>query len=58
MSEITKRSTKVKIFNSNVKAVLLYWKVTQNIGCNFLKNKFLERTVNIHWPEKRTNREL
>lgn len=60
---ITKR-TKVRLFNSNVKSVLLYgsetWrrtKATINKIQTFI-NTCLRRILNIHWPEKISNVEL
>ena len=56
--------TKLRIFNSNVKSVLLYgcetWrmtkKTTQKIQTFF--NTCLRRIYNIHWPEKIRNEDL
>jgi len=58
------RATKVKIFNSNVKSVLLYasesWTVTQRTvdGIQVFINKCLRRIMNTHWPHRITNKEL
>ena len=56
--------TKLHIFRSNVKAVLLYgsetWKVTK-ITTSKLQvcvNRCLRRILNIHWPEVISNEEL
>jgi hypothetical protein len=49
--------TKLKIFNSNVKAVLLYgcetWKVTNSITQKLqsLINCCLRRILNVRWPD-------
>jgi len=54
----------VKIFNSNVKAVLLYasesWTVTERTvdRVQVFINKCLRRILNIHWPDRITNKEL
>jgi hypothetical protein len=53
--------TKLKIFNSNVKAVLLYgcetWKVTSSITQKLQSfiNHCLRRTLNVRWPEVISN---
>jgi len=63
-SQVFGRATKVKIFNSNVKAVLLYasesWTVTQRTidRVPVFINKCLRRILNIHWPDRITNKEL
>ena len=63
-SQVLGRATKVKIFNSNVKAVLLYasesWTVTQRTidRVQVFINKCLRRILNIHWPDRITNKEL
>ena len=58
------QQTKIRIFNSNVKSVLLYgaetWRTTK---ANLHKiqtfvNTCLRRILRIHWPEKITNLEL
>lgn len=58
------RNTKLRIFNSNVKAVLLYgaetW-LTNRTVINKLQvfvNKCLRRILGIFWPERITNEEL
>ena len=54
----------MKIFNSNVKAVLLYasesWTVTQRTidRVQVFINKCLRRILNIQWPDRITNQEL
>jgi len=64
VSYIFKRATKVKIFKSNVRAVLLYasetWAVTQRTvdRIQVFINKCLRRTLNIHWSDRITNKEL
>jgi hypothetical protein len=53
--------TKLKIFNSNVKAVLLYgcetWKVTNSITQKLQSfiNHCLRRILNVRWPEVISN---
>ena len=56
--------TKLRIFTTNVKSVLLYgsetWRVTRSIS-NKLQtfiNKCLRKILKIYWPEKISNREL
>jgi len=56
--------TKLRIFRSSVKALLLYgsetWKVTK-IATSKLQvfvNRYLRRILNIHWPEVISNEEL
>ena len=56
--------TKLRIFTTNVKSVLLYgsetWRVTRPIF-NKLQtfiNKCLRKILKIHWPVKNSNREL
>jgi hypothetical protein len=52
---------KLKIFNSNVKAVLLYgcetWKVTNSITqkLQFFINRCLRRILNVRWPDVISN---
>ena len=57
--EIRKR-TKLRIFNSNVKSVLLYkcetWRTTKTMQTFF--NTSLRRIYNIRWPEMTPNEEL
>ena len=61
-SQVFGRATKVKIFNSNVKAVFLYasecWTVTQRTvdRVQVFINKCLRRILNIHWPDRITNK--
>ena len=56
--------TKLRIFNSNVKSVLLYgaetWKMTKGTvhKLQTFINKCLRRLCNIRWPDKITNEEL
>lgn len=58
------RKTKIKLYNSNVKSVLLYgsecWRVTQkDMGkVEVFHNKCLRRICNIYWPNKVTNTDL
>jgi len=60
-SKIIGRATKIKMFNSNVKAVLLYasesWTVTINRPQGFV-NKCLRRILDIHWPDRISNKGL
>ena len=63
-SQQLRRQTKLRIFETNVKSVLLYgcqtWKaakVTNNKLQTFI-NKCLRRIINIRWPEKIRNEEL
>ncbi|PFX25640.1 LINE-1 retrotransposable element ORF2 protein [Stylophora pistillata] len=57
-------STKLKIFNSNVKAVLLYgaetWRMTVKTARKLQSyvNHCLRRILKIHWTDKITNEEL
>jgi len=63
-SHIFGRATKVKIFNSNVKAILLYasksWTVTQRTvdRTQVFINKCLKKILNTHWPDRITNKKL
>jgi len=56
--------TKVKLFNTNVKSVLLYgaetWKLTKSLihKLQTFVNRSLRRIMNIHWPERISNQEL
>jgi hypothetical protein len=56
--------TKLNIFNSNVKAVLLYgcetWKVTNSITQKLQSfiNRCLRRILNVRWPDGISNRML
>ena len=58
------RDTKLRIFNSNVKAVLLYgaetWRTTKTNEhkVQTFVNTCLRRILNIHWPEKLSNVDL
>ena len=63
-SKIIGRATKKRIFNSNVKAVLLHasesWTFTHRTT-NRLQvfiNECLHRIVNVHWPDKISNNDL
>ena len=63
-SKILSQRTKVRLFNSNVKSVLLYgsetWRMTKttiNKVQTFI-NTCLRRILNIHWPDKISNMEL
>ena len=57
-------NTKLRLFNSNVKAVLLYgaetWKTTKGLvrKLQTFVNRCLRRIMNIRWPETITNEEL
>ena len=57
-------NTKICIFNTNVKPVLLYgcetWKTTQflNNKLNVFINSRLRNILNVWWPNKISNREL
>ncbi|KAI5752991.1 hypothetical protein M8J77_022506 [Diaphorina citri] len=59
-----RRKTKLRIFETNVKSVLLYgcqtWKVTKALTGTLQTfiNSCLRRILNIRWPEKITNIEL
>ena len=56
--------TKLRIFTTNVKSVLLYgpetWRVTRSISKKLQTfiNKCLRKILKIYWPEKISNREL
>lgn len=56
--------TKLRIFNSNVKSVLLYgcetWKITTSItkSLQTFVNRCLRRILRIFWPQTISNREL
>ena len=58
------RKTKLRIFTTNVKSVLLYacetWKVTKAITSSLqvFINRCLRRILNIYWPEIISNEEL
>jgi len=55
---------KLRIFNTNVKSILLYcsetWRVTKanSTKLQTFVNKFLRSIMGIHWPEIITNEEL
>lgn len=59
-----RRNTKLRIFESNVKSVLLYgcqtWKVSKLITRQLqtFTNRCLRIILNIHWPERISNEEL
>ena len=63
-SKVISRKTKLQIFNTNVKSVLLYgaetWRTTKNMTDKIQTfiNRCLRNILNIHWPEKITNKEL
>ena len=63
-SNIFSKTTKVRIFKSNVRPVLLYrsecWRMTKNDiqKCETFQNKCLKRIIKIFWPIKITNSEL
>ena len=58
------RKTKLRIFNSNVKSVLLYacetWKVTTGIISTLqtFVNRCLRRILNVRWPDMISNEDL
>ena len=58
------RNTKLKIFNSNVKSILLYgaetWRMTVNIKKKLQSfiNRCLRRILNIYWPQCISNEDL
>ena len=63
-SKVISRKTKLRIFNTNVKSVLLYgsetWRVTKanSTKLQTFINKCLRSIMGIHWPEVITNEEL
>jgi len=63
-SKIIGKATKIRIFNSDVKAVLLYasefWTFTQRTinRLQVFNNKCLRRIFNVHWPGKINNNDL
>nr|KAG5708163.1 hypothetical protein BaRGS_002899 [Batillaria attramentaria] len=63
-SKVVSIRTKLRIFNSNVKSVLLYgcetWRTTKTMQQKIqtLLNTCLRRIFNIRWPEKIRNEEL
>ena len=63
-SSIYSVKTKVKIFNSKVKSVLVYgsecWRITM-CGirkCEAFQNRCLRRILRIYWPKKMSNQQL
>lgn len=63
-SRLISTSTKLRIFNSNVKSVLLYgsetWKVTKDVTSKLqvFVNRCLRRILRIYWPEIISNEQL
>ena len=63
-SKVISRRTKIRIFNSNVKSVLLYgaetWRTTQATTKRIQTfiNSCLRQILRIHWPERISNTEL
>lgn len=63
-SRVLQQQTKVRIFNSNVKSVLLYgfktWRMTKNTISKFQTfiDNCLRRILKIHWPDKVNNNDL
>ena len=63
-SRTLRTSTKIRIFNSNVKSVLLYgcetWRETVSTikSLQVFVNKCLRNILGIRWPEKISNKEL
>ena len=63
-SNTIRLKTKLKIFNSNVKSVLLYgsetWFLNKNLGdkIQVFVNKCLRKILKIFWPNKISNQEL
>jgi len=63
-SKVISRKTKLRIFNTNIKSVLLYgsemWIVTKanSTKLQTFVNKCLRSIMGIHWPEVMTNEEL
>ena len=51
--ELSQR-TKIRIFNLNVKSVLLYGAETSGIKSSFI-NSYLRRILRLHWPDKICN---
>jgi len=64
ISKVIGRATKLRIFNSNVEAILLYASesgtVTQknNLRLQVFVNKCLQRIMGIHWSDKITSKDL
>jgi hypothetical protein len=58
------KEVKIRIFNTNVKSVLLYacktWKTTKQVTSRLqtFVNKCLRQIMNIKWTDKITNEEL
>jgi len=63
-SKIISRTTKLKIFNSSVKAILFYasesWTILQQTinRLEVFVNRCLQRILGVHRPDKITNKEL
>ena len=63
-SKNIKPKTKLRIFNSNVKSILLYgsetWAITESIRKKLqtFVNRCLRRILRIYWPNVISNREL
>ena len=63
-STIYSLKTKVKIFNSNVKSVLMYgsecWRITMGDikKCEAFQNRCLRRILWIYWPNKISSQQL
>ena len=63
-SNLIRRKTKLRIFNSNVKSVLLYgsetWLMTEKLRARLQTfiNKCLRKVMRIFWPDWITNKEL
>lgn len=63
-SRVTQQQTKIRIFNSNVKSVLLYsaetWTVTKTTinEVQTSNNNWLRRILSIHWPDKISSNDL
>jgi hypothetical protein len=63
-SRTLQRKTKIRIFNSHIKSVLLYgsetWRTTKMLlnRVQVFVNTCLRRILNIHWPEKISNKDL
>ena len=63
-SKVISRHTKIRLFNSNVKTVLLYgsetWRVTKALSkrVQIFLNRSLRRILNIKWQDKITNEEV
>ena len=63
-SKVISRHTKIRLFNTNVKTVLLYgsetWRVTKALSkrVQIFLNRSLRRILNIKWQDKITNEEV